>query len=663
MDAEPHPLLDEARAVLRRHWGHAGFRPGQQEAIEAVLAGRDVLAILPTGGGKSVCYQVPALLNEGLTLVVSPLIALMQDQVEGLNRRGIAAAFINSTLPSREVDQRWTNAEFGRYRLLYVAPERLQSDVFLARAARLPVRLLAVDEAHCISEWGHHFRPSYVQIAQARTLLGDPPTLAVTATATPEVRRDIVEHLALRDPKVIVKGFDRPNLVWSLFRDENKRETVRDVLKGVSGSGIVYAATRRGVEAWAEWLTQQGEAAVAYHGGLTAPERAQAQQAWITDQARLVVATNAFGMGIDKPSVRAVIHVDVPGSLEAYYQEAGRAGRDGQRAYAVLLFTPQDEATQRALIEESHPDARSVARIYDAVCNLGQIPHGVLPEAPITLDVDAIMQLTGFAPSRIRTAVELLARQETWQVLPTQRHHGLIRFAQPADAVRRYAHGLENPALARFVLALLRTVHADAFVGWWEIDLRLLERRTTLPRERLVRGMDFLNQHGVIQWRGPDQALRVQFNEARAVRLPVDDLAVRRAKRRAEARLRDMLRYARSVTCRRHFLLAYFGERSPERCGQCDICLGRHQAVVITPDDEPLMRHVLRQIDAAVPRADWFADRAVADHRIDGLIDWLVQEGFLRVEDPLAEVFALTEKAATLIEQWQPRTGGKGVDG
>ena len=649
--------LEQAQAALRRFWGHPGFRPGQREVIEAVLAGRDVLAILPTGGGKSVCYQVPALLRDGLTLVVSPLIALMQDQVAQLDARGVKAAFINSTLAAREIDQRWTDAEFGRYRLLYVAPERLQSDIFLARAERLNVTLLAVDEAHCISEWGHHFRPSYLQIAQARVHLGDPPTIAVTATATPEVRRDIVEHLALRDPEVIVKGFDRPNLVWSIFRAENKREKVLRVLRSVPGSGLLYAATRRAVEDWAGWLAQQGETVMAYHGGLANEVREKAQQAWIESRVRLVVATNAFGMGIDKPDVRSVIHLDVPASLEAYYQEAGRAGRDGEKAYAVLLFTPRDEATQRTLIEASHPDAKSVAQVYDAASNLAQIPYGAFPEAPVTLDIDALVQLTGFAPSRIRTAVELLVRQETWQALPSLHHHGLIRFMQPADAVRRYAEGLQNQALARFVLALLRTVHADAFSDWWEIDLRLLERRTELPRIRLLRGLEFLQEHGLIQWRPPDQALRVEFNEPRAVRLPVDDLTVQRDKRRAEARLRDMLRYARSVTCRRHFLLAYFGEKSPERCGHCDLCLGRHRAVVITPDDEPVMRHILSQIEQEVPRDEWFDEKSTSDRHIDGLIDWLVQEGFLRVEAPLEEVFSITEKAAELMEQWKPREG------
>jgi len=249
--------LKDARAVLRDTWGYPEFRPGQDEIIEAVLQGRDVLGVLPTGGGKSITYQVPSLLGDGFTMVISPLIALMQDQVSGLKARGIEAAFINSTLSYREIDQAWTDAEYGRYRLLYVAPERLETDMFKARADRLNVSLLAVDEAHCVSEWGHHFRPAYLEIPEGRKLLGDPPTVAVTATATPFVRRDIIEHLDLDDPLELVHGFDRPNIIWSVFRTESKRQKVRDVLRGVQGSGIVYASTRRGVEDWTKWLRRE----------------------------------------------------------------------------------------------------------------------------------------------------------------------------------------------------------------------------------------------------------------------------------------------------------------------------------------------------------------------------------------------------------------------
>ncbi len=649
-------VLAQAREVLRTYWGYPSFRTGQEEVVAAVLSGRDVLGVLPTGGGKSICYQVPALVREGMTLVVSPLISLMQDQVASLQARGIPAAFINSTLSAREIEQRWNDAEFGRYRLLYVAPERLHSDLLVARAERFQVALLAVDEAHCISEWGAHFRPAYQQIAEAHARLGSPPVVALTATATPQVRRDIIEHLHLRDPVVIVRGFDRPNIIWSIFRTENKREKVRDVVRNVPGSGILYAATRRAVEHWARWLEEQGVTAAAYHGGLEPETRRTVQDGWLRGDIRVVVATNAFGMGIDKADVRFVVHVDVPASLEGYYQEAGRAGRDGRRAYAVLLYHPADAETQRALIEEAHPSAAEVRAVYDAACNLARIPVAVQPEAPVALDFDALARLCGLGKAKVRQAVELLARQGTWVPLPPRRHHGLIRFLQPAEALRTYATGRANRALATFVEHLLRSVHADAFTTWWEIDVRRLARRTGLPRERLLRGLDFLAERGLLAWQPPGQALQVVFTEPRSARLPVDDRAVRRARRRAEIRLADMLRYARSVTCRRQFLLAYFGETAPDRCGACDVCLGRHAPVVITPEDEPVMRRILGQVARDVPRVRWFDEDPPPEHRLDSLVDWLVQEGYLDPVDPLDERFRLTEKGQTFLDQWQPRT-------
>ena len=372
------PPFDAALAALQRHWGYAGFREGQRDVIEATLAGRDALAVFPTGGGKSLLYQLPAVLQGGLTLVVSPLVALMHDQVEQLAARNVPAAALTAALSRREIDQRWTDAEFGRYRLLYVTPERLQSELFLARAERLPVVRLAVDEAHCISEWGHDFRPAYRRLAEARALLrtpdGDPvPVLAVTATATPEVRRDIVEQLALEDPLVLVKGFDRPNLVWSVLRDEDKTDKLVEIAAVVGGSGIVYAGTRNGTETWARVLQREGIAAEAYHAGLDAATRAAVQRRWLGGTTRLIVATSAFGMGIDKPDVRVVIHVALPPTLEAYYQEAGRAGRDGRKAWAVVLFNEGDVDLPRVLAEEGHPDAKTVQAVYAAAGN-GQ--HG-----------------------------------------------------------------------------------------------------------------------------------------------------------------------------------------------------------------------------------------------------------------------------------------------
>ena len=636
---------------MHKQWGHAQFRPGQAEAIAAALEGRDALVVLPTGGGKSLCYQIPALLQEGLTLVISPLIALMQDQVAGLRARGVAAAFINSTLPPYEVDQRWTNAEHGQYSVLYVAPERLSSELFQARMERLNVSLLAVDEAHCVSEWGHHFRPEYQSIAGARDTMGAPPILAVTATATPPVRRDIIKLLDLEDPLQIVHGFDRPNLVWSIFREENKRKKVQDVLQQVPGSGLIYASTRKGVERWARRLEQWGESVAHYHGGLRGEERAQAQARWVDSAARVMVATNAFGMGIDKPDVRFVIHVDAPSSVEAYYQEAGRAGRDGERAYAVLLFHPSDLDTQHALIDASHPVAVEVQAVYDAVCNLGQVPVGSQPEAPLAVDLDAVARLTGYPQTKIRTAIELLSRQGAWQTLPQRRRYGLLRFDQTASQVRRYAASTSNAALADFVRTLMRTIHADAFTTWHRIDLRLLARRTELPKDRVRNGLDYLQHQKLLDWRPPGAATYLELAIPRSQKFPVDDRAVRKARKRAESRLNYMLRYARSVTCRRQFLLAYFGEAYTGQCGTCDVCLGRHRPPAITPDDEALLRRILQEAEAGAARADWFEDGAPAPApRISRLLDWLVAEGYLTLADPLREAYALTEKGAHMVE-------------
>lgn len=645
------PSYDQARGVLQRHWGHDDFRPGQWEIIRTILERRDLLAILPTGGGKSVCFQVPALMQEGLTIVLSPLIALMQDQVGGLHARNVEATFINSALSVREIDQRWNDAEHGRYKLLYIAPERLQSEVFLARAGRLNVAMLAVDEAHCISEWGHNFRPAYLEIAAARKHIGDPPTIALTATATPRVRADIVEHLALRAPEVIVRGFDRPNIVWSVFHTENKRKKVLDVLRNVPGTGVIYSATRRGVEEWSEWLRGQGETVASYHGGLKTSVREVMQEAWLEDDKRLIVATNAFGMGIDKPDVRFVVHVDLPGTLEGYYQEAGRGGRDGKTAFAVLLYHDGDEQTPRALIDDSHPTAAEVRKIYDATCSLAQVAVGSMPDEPVVLRAEAISKLCGHSAAKVRTAVELLERQGAWSMLPIRKNFGLIRFTQPADNVRAYAARLSNEALGEFIRALLRNVHADAFSSWWEVDLRMLEHRTGLERKRLLKGLDFLREHNLFDWQVPERSLRIQFMEARSAKIPVDGRKVKAARVRAERQLDDMIRYARSSDCRRHFLLTYFGEQAPDRCGTCDVCLGRHQPSAIKPSDEPILREILQAIARAQARGTWVFNNGIPGYRIDQLLDWLMREGYVAASGPLRDRIQITDRGRQFLDR------------
>ncbi len=636
--------LQAAEAALNQHWGHGRFRAGQRETVEAVLAGHDVLAVLPTGGGKSVCYQVPAVLRGGLALVVSPLVALMHDQVAGLRARGVQATFIDGSVPYHEAEQRWTDAEFGRYRLLYLAPERLASETFQARAERLPVTLLAVDEAHCISEWGHDFRPAYRDIAAAAERLGRPPIIAVTATATPEVRRDIVENLGLAEPAVVVHGFDRPNVVPSVFRTESKRARALEIIEGVGGSGIVYAGTRHGTERWAEALERAGISAEAYHAGLGHAERTAVQTRWQEGTTRVIAATSAFGMGIDKPDVRFVLHVEPPPTLEAYYQEAGRAGRDGERSYAVLLFAERDASAARSFADEGHPEASAVRAVYDAACSLAQLAIGSEPDGPVGIEVEAVAATTGQSGLSVRSAVAALARAGVWEALSPHGHRGLVRFLQPAEVVRDWADARSNQALADFVRTLLRSVHAEAFSGWSDLDLRALERRTDLDRTRLLRGLDFLGQHKLVAYHAPGEGLQVVFSGPRQEKVLLDDGALKASRRRAASRLGDVLRYARSITCRRHFLLGYFGERSPERCGACDVCLGRHRPTVVTPEDEPALRQILAHAARGDDREAWLAGEALPPHRVDGLADWLAHEGYLRVADVLTGTFALTEK-------------------
>ena len=647
----PDPALD----VLRRRWGYEAFRPGQAEAVGAVLAGRDVFAVLPTGGGKSLVYQVPALVREGVALVVSPLLALIHDQVEALRARGVRASALHSGLSRRGADDVWNAAEHGGLDLLYLTPERLQTEPFRLRAGRLPTALLAVDEAHCISEWGHDFRPAYRQIADAHEALrgadgARPPLVAVTATATPDVRRDILAQLRLLDPHEVAQGFDRPNLVWSVHHVDDKAAQALRIARGVPGAGLLYAGTRRQTERWATTLRRAGVSAEAYHAGMDADAREAVRKRWLDGETRVVTATSAFGMGIDKPDVRWVAHTALPPTLEAYYQEAGRAGRDGARSYCALLVGRDDDQLPRAFAETSFPDAGTVAAVYETASSLMGVAVGSHPASPTRLDVEAVARVAEVRPAVVRAAVAHLERAGAWELEGT-RDAFAIRFAPPV--LRRVAESDPSPGVRAVADRLLRVLPAEAAQESATQSARWLSDAVGLPRERLARALAHLADYGALDAVDLAEAPGIRWREPRRAVAPVDAAALRRARLRAERHLGYVVGYTRAVGCRRRHLLAYFDQRAPARCGRCDLCLGRHRPTAVTPEDEGDLRAVLRGIAPGLPRAEWELG-AMAPRRRDALLDWLLFDGLVRLDDPLADTFSVTPKGRKALGRAEP---------
>ena len=397
-----------AHAILKQYWGYDHFRPLQEEIIDSILANNDTLALLPTGGGKSICFQVPALLREGICIVVSPLIALMKDQVEQLNRRHISAAAIYSGMSAREIDFCLDNCIYGNYKFLYVSPERLRTDLFLARSERMNISLLAVDEAHCISQWGYDFRPAYLEIAQFRATIPDINIVALTATATPPVQQDIQDRLSFKEGRVYQQSFARPNLSYSALYEEDKEKRLLKILSNVPGTAVVYARSRKRTEFIARQLRSRNIQADHYHAGLDTDSRAARQDAWVQNKTRVIVATNAFGMGIDKPDVRVVVHLDLPDSLEAYYQEAGRAGRDGKKAYAVILYNQNDTDRLIEGVERSFPPLAVLRSVYQNVANYLRIAVGSSMLASYDFDLDDFAQTYRMKSSEVYYAIKRL---------------------------------------------------------------------------------------------------------------------------------------------------------------------------------------------------------------------------------------------------------------
>jgi ATP-dependent DNA helicase RecQ len=575
---ESQPELELLQSGLSRHFGLDEFRPGQAEVVRAVLSGRNAVVVMPTGAGKSLCYQLPALLLDGVTLVISPLISLMKDQVDQLQARNIAATYINSSLSDFERQERIGAMRAGHYKLVYVAPERFRSPTFLDALAQLKIELMAVDEAHCISQWGHDFRPDYALLGKVRKRLRPPRTVALTATATPEVRDDIVRSLLMKDPQVFVAGFDRANFFFEVAsvrgEEERRQRSVQIAQEG--GSGIVYCSTRRAAEALHQSLKQEGLDSVLYHAGMDDSARVRAQDAFMGSANAVAVATNAFGMGIDKPDIRYVVHAQIPKAVEAYYQEIGRAGRDGGPAKALLLFNHSDVFTQERLIQCSYPAEAVISDVWAILRDVEEFDSGLA----------ALAGQTGASEFEISAALKILTREgKITQVPAGQRKYRLQLGTQALAGVKLSADA------ARLWQQLNEAYPANVPLN---VELDVLLRRFSMSEDLFRRALSTLEKSGLLQVRRPFagnvlKALeRVAYSE-----LGLDLTRVREQERRALLMLKRMTDYAYTKRCRRAFLLKYFGESlESENCGSCDICSGSQLKALpaAVPSVEPKLR-------------------------------------------------------------------------
>ena len=618
------------KTILKQFWGYDSFRPMQEEIINAVLEGRDTLALLPTGGGKSICFQVPTLCKEGICIVISPLIALMKDQVANLRAKNIKAEAIYSGISKSNIDRILDNCKFGEIKFLYVSPERLKTDLALTRISQMNVSLIAVDEAHCISQWGYDFRPAYLEISELRDLFPKVPVLALTATATEKVVHDIQEKLEFKQPNLMQKSFQRNNLWYVVVHEENKRKKLLEILQKIPGSGIVYTRSRKKTVEIAKVLRQYNITADYYHAGLTNDQRTQKQEDWISDKTRIIVSTNAFGMGIDKPNVRIVVHMDLPDSIEAYFQEAGRAGRDEEQSYAALLYNDEDRIKLERNFENSYPPTAEVRRVYRALGNYYQMAIGSGIGRSLDFHLQEFVNRFNFEPLPTYNALKILETNGYISISESVSILAKVKVKVSKDVL--YDFLLKNKNYEIIIKAILR-VYQGAFEYPVNVDEQKLAKFMNLDKRILVQRFEELHKFNIIYYTPAKNEPQLTYLLPRenADDLVLDFKRLKFLKERYRENINAIIRYAEEETCRQVQLLNYFGEQV-KKCGTCDVCRSIRVEGMTSEEGMRLKnkvkRMLLKESLSNQEIVESFHTKSKA--KIVSLLAYLIDEGFIQ---------------------------------
>ncbi len=616
--------------ILQQYWGYQEFRPLQEEIINAVLNKRDTLALMPTSGGKSITFQVPAMALEGICLVITPLISLMKDQVENLLRYKIKAIAIHSGMTRDEIDVALNNCIYGGIKFLYLSPERLSTEIFKIRMQSMKVNLIAVDEAHCISQWGYDFRPSYLKIAELREYLPDVPVLALTATATPKVATDIMDKLRFKQPNLLSTSFERKNLAYVVRQTADKPNQMLSILKRVQGCGIIYVRNRRKAKEIAYFLKKQGILANYYHAGLNDEERAVRQDQWKNNAIRIIVATNAFGMGIDKPDVRLVIHNEPADSLESYFQEAGRAGRDNKRSYAIMLCDENDKNKLEKASDISFPDLSVVKSIYQTLGNYLKIPLGGGKE--LSMDFDLANFCNTFNLDLITTynSLKILQNEGYIEFNEDVNNPSKVHFLVGRDDL--YKFQVANASFDAFIKLMLRS-YAGLFTDYVSIDELTLAKRAKISLDTIRQFLSKLNSLKIIKYIPHKDTPLIVYTEERLddKTIYISPEAYRNRKQTYAIRIQEVVRYAfNSDRCRSSTLLAYFGQNNAQNCGICDVCIKKNELGLTYYEFEQIKQSITEKLTESPQNIEVLVEFLnFADEKVIKVIRWLLDNDYL----------------------------------